>query len=315
MYARWVQLGTFQPILRLHSNHSDRLPWQYGAAAKASAVKFLRLREALMPTTYSLAWTANRTGVPQVRAMYLEYPNDEAAYSTAGSQYFYGPDLLVAPAVTPGSSTSTSVWFPAGTWTSYFSGATYAGSSTQGVATDLNAMPVFLRAGGMLVTRSDNAPNDTQNPMRALTATVAAGASRGNFVLYEDDGRNPNLALSATTAVLYEETGGNHSVTINPTAGSFAGQVTQRSWNVVFMNAGPPAAVTLDAVSVPAGSWTYESGSRRLTVRIAQRPVSSSRQQLANRRVEGRRKPIHVQPFMIEHAFLSASPIRSCSQT
>ena len=37
LYARWVQLGTFQPIDRLHSNHSDRLPWQYGAAAKASA--------------------------------------------------------------------------------------------------------------------------------------------------------------------------------------------------------------------------------------------------------------------------------------
>ena len=82
------------------------------------------------------------------------------------------------------------------------------------------------------------------------------------------------MTLSATTALGYEEAGGNHSVTINPTAGSFAGQVTQRSWNVVFMNAGPPAAVTLDAVSVPAGSWTYESGSRRLTVRIAQRPVS-----------------------------------------
>ena len=37
LYARWVQLGTFQPIDRLHSNHSDRLPWQYGEAANASA--------------------------------------------------------------------------------------------------------------------------------------------------------------------------------------------------------------------------------------------------------------------------------------
>jgi len=45
LYARWVQLGTFQPIDRLHSNHSDRLPWQYGPAARASATKFLRLRE------------------------------------------------------------------------------------------------------------------------------------------------------------------------------------------------------------------------------------------------------------------------------
>ncbi|WP_367651840.1 TIM-barrel domain-containing protein [Curtobacterium sp. MCPF17_052] len=49
MYARWVQFGAFQPIDRLHSNHSDRLPWQYPAAANASAKQFLNLREDLLP--------------------------------------------------------------------------------------------------------------------------------------------------------------------------------------------------------------------------------------------------------------------------
>jgi alpha-glucosidase (family GH31 glycosyl hydrolase) len=62
MYARWVQLGTFQPVDRLHSNHSDRLPWQYGAAARAFADKFLNLRENLVPHTYSLAQQADTTG-------------------------------------------------------------------------------------------------------------------------------------------------------------------------------------------------------------------------------------------------------------
>src|SRR6201999_2825555 len=84
LYARWVQLGTFQPIDRLHGNHSDRLPWQYGAAAKQSAEAFMNLRERLVPYTYTLAEEANRTGVPVARATYLDYPDADAAYAAAG---------------------------------------------------------------------------------------------------------------------------------------------------------------------------------------------------------------------------------------
>jgi hypothetical protein len=148
LYARWVQLGTFQPIDRLHGNHSDRLPWQYGAAAQASAEKFLRLRETLEPYTYQLAQQAASTGVPVTRPMWLAYPEEPQAYTTAGSEYLYGPDLLVAPVTTPGTTATTPVWFPPGTtWTDYFTGQTYAGGSTQTVTSGLDTMPVFVRAG------------------------------------------------------------------------------------------------------------------------------------------------------------------------
>ncbi|AGZ43951.1 putative glycosyl hydrolase [Actinoplanes friuliensis DSM 7358] len=147
LYARWVQMGTFQPIDRLHSNHSDRLPWQYGAAANASAKKFLNLRKKLQPYTYAAAAEATRTGTPIVRAMYLAYPGEQEAYSTAGSQYLYGPDLLVAPVTTPGPTASTTVWFPPGnTWTDYFTGKRYAGGTTASIATTLDTMPVFVRS-------------------------------------------------------------------------------------------------------------------------------------------------------------------------
>jgi hypothetical protein len=148
LYARWVQLGTFQPIDRLHSNHSDRLPWQYGAAANASAKKFLNLRKKIQPYTYAAAAEATRTGTPIVRAMYLAYPGEQEAYATAGSQYLYGPDLLVAPVTTPGATASTTVWFPPGsTWTDYFTGERYAGGTTASVTTTLDTMPVFIRSG------------------------------------------------------------------------------------------------------------------------------------------------------------------------
>src|ERR1700760_644902 len=55
MYVRWVQMGAFQPIDRLHSDHGDRLPWNYTGAAATDAAAFLRLRESLVPYTYTLA--------------------------------------------------------------------------------------------------------------------------------------------------------------------------------------------------------------------------------------------------------------------
>jgi alpha-glucosidase (family GH31 glycosyl hydrolase) len=148
LYARWVQMGTFQPIDRLHSNHSDRLPWQYGPAANASAKKFLNLRKKLQPYTYAAAREATRTGTPIVRAMYLAYPGEQEAYATSGSQYLYGPDLLVAPVTTPGTSATTTVWFPPGnSWTDYFTGKRYAGGTTAAITTTLDTMPVFVRSG------------------------------------------------------------------------------------------------------------------------------------------------------------------------
>jgi alpha-glucosidase (family GH31 glycosyl hydrolase) len=203
LYARWVQLGTFQPVDRLHGNHSDRLPWQFGTAAKNSAEKFMNLRERLVPYTYTLAEEANRTGVPVVRATYLEYPDEAGAYDAAGKEYFYGPDVLVAPVTTPGTSTTTSVWFPPGRWTDYFTGKTYTGGSTQSVATTLDTMPVFIKAGGIMATRGADVANDVQHPLTSVALDVAAGAN-GHFDLFEDAGDNTDGA-SATTPIDYTQ--------------------------------------------------------------------------------------------------------------
>ena len=148
LYARWVQFGTFQPIDRLHSNHSDRLPWQYGPAAQASAEKFLKLREKLLPYTYAAAKTATATGLPIARPLYLSYPNLQEAYALAGAEYLYGSDFLVAPVTTPGTgAVTTTVWFPPGnTWTDYFTGEVHQGGTTAQVTTTLDTMPVFTRS-------------------------------------------------------------------------------------------------------------------------------------------------------------------------
>ena len=74
LYMRWVQFGAFQPVRRLHSDHGDRLPWQYADAVRGAAANFLRLREAMVPYLYATARQAYDTGLPMARALYLEWP-------------------------------------------------------------------------------------------------------------------------------------------------------------------------------------------------------------------------------------------------
>ncbi|WP_163508934.1 TIM-barrel domain-containing protein [Fodinicola acaciae] len=247
LYVRWSQLAVFQPIFRFHGNHSNRLPWEYGDAARVSVEKSMNLRERLVPYTYSLARLANRTGVPIVRPTYLQYPNDPDAYAAAGGEYFYGPDVLVAPATDPGTTATTSVWVPPGSWTDYFTGRTYTGPSTVDVKTDWSTMPVLVRAGGILSLRSTNVANDVQNPLTAATLDVAVGAN-GRYALAEDGG--------ATTAVSYADAA--HRLTIAP--------ARQRTWTVRFLGATAPRLVLVDGR--PTTAWQWNADARTLTVNL-----------------------------------------------
>ncbi|GAA0974751.1 hypothetical protein GCM10009555_031520 [Acrocarpospora macrocephala] len=278
LYARWVQFGTFQPILRLHSNHGDRLPWEYSGAAQRSAQKFLRLREALVPYTYTLARQAVDTGLPITRGMYLNYPEHEQAYRYR-TQYLYGDDVLVAPVTTPGlGKVTTKVWFPPGTWTDYFTGATHTGPATAKVTTDLSTMPVFLRAGGILPTRTDYVDSAERKPLDQVTLTVATGGD-GKLSLYEDAGEGPGhlSGESATTAMTFDTA--KRLLRIAARRGTFPGAVTTRSWTARFRDADRPAQVKVNGTAVPARTrapgWTYHTPTRTLTVRTTALPVTA----------------------------------------
>ena len=269
LYARWVQFGTFQPIDRLHSNHSDRLPWQYGVDADASATKFLDLREKLMPYTYSIAAEATRTGLPMVRPMYLAYPGEQDAYASAGAEYLYGPDLLVAPAVTPGPSATTTVWFPPGsTWTDYFTGRVYRGGTREEITTTLDTMPVFVRSGGMVVTRTDSVTGDAQQPLTAATVTLAADAD-GSTVVTEDTGAD--LKHPATTTLTHRRVGGRHELRIEGMRGHLPERPLQRAWTISARNTDAPHRVTVNGH--PVKGWVYSASTRTLTVTLPAGPT------------------------------------------
>lgn len=267
MYVRWLQLGTFQPVFRVHSDHGDRLPWDYDAAAEVPAEQFMNLREDLVPYTYTLAKQAQDTGVPMLRALYLDYPEQDGAY-TNPTEYLYGPDVLVAPITTPDDANgngSVKVWFPAGsTWTDYFTGKTYQGGTTATITDSLSQMPVFIRGGGMLVQRTNKVENE-QVPLDQVSVDVTAGGD-SHFSLYEDAGQGLGYqqGQSATTAISWNQA--SRTLAIGAARGSYRGQVTSRSYTLRLYDTSAPSGARFDGHALPAGALDYDATTHVLTV-------------------------------------------------
>jgi alpha-glucosidase (family GH31 glycosyl hydrolase) len=277
MYARWVQLGTFQPVDRLHSDHGDRLPWNYTGAAAASAERFLRLREALVPYTYTLARQANTTGVPAVRPLYLDYPGSSDAYTHSG-EYLYGDNVLVAPITSPDDANgngSVSAWIPPGTWTDYFTGTTYTGPATTTITDPLSQMPVLIKSGGIMTTRTDYVDDAAQKPLTQLTVNVAAGAN-GSFSLYQDAGEGTGYQSGQSTSTPISWNDAGRTLTVGATTGGFSGAPAQRSYTVRLSDSSAPTAVAVDGVQIPETGWAYNPNERVVTVTTAALPVGSS---------------------------------------
>jgi alpha-glucosidase (family GH31 glycosyl hydrolase) len=274
LYVRWIESGTFAPILRPHSDHGDRLPWDYPGEADAIASAFLRLRESLIPYTYTVARETYDTGLPITRGMYLNWPDDDDAY-VYDHEYMFGPELLVAPVGTAGDPAMKTVWFPPGSWTDIFTGRRYTGPSVQTLSVPLSQMPVFARAGA-IVPLAPYMDYSSERPLSPLTLDVYAGAS-GSFSLYEDAGQGFGYQQGQFSRTPMRWNRRRRTLTIGPARGRFPGQLRRRAYRVVLVGIGRPRAVLVDKRRRRS---SYDRATRTLTLRI---PATRTGRRLAIR--------------------------------
>jgi alpha-glucosidase (family GH31 glycosyl hydrolase) len=192
LYTRWVQFGVFSPIFRLHSTKNpfhERRPWGYDAEVLRITRDAMQLRHALIPYLYTLSWLNETEAVAPVRPLYHDYPEHDEAY-VCPQTYLFGPDLLVAPYTSladPNTRLSRQVvWLPPGDWYDFFSGRHYAGGSWQALYGDLAEVPVFARAGAVVVLGPRVGWGGVDVPA-SLHVHCFAGAD-GRFTLFEDSG-------------------------------------------------------------------------------------------------------------------------------
>ncbi len=116
LYQRWTELGAFSPIMRTHEGlrRAENWNWDRDAETTAHFARFARIHELLAPRIVELGRVHRETGMPIVRALPLQYPDDARTY-TILDEFLLGDDLLVAPVVRQGARTRR-VYLPRGTW-------------------------------------------------------------------------------------------------------------------------------------------------------------------------------------------------------
>ena len=210
LYLRATAMAAFVPVMQWHSEPlggqfggfdtglvNDRSPWNIALHAKDESVErvalfYARLRMNLLPELLRQAKIAASTGLPMMRHLVLDYPDD--AQAQACHDEFMLGDLLIAPVLHEGA-TERAVYLPAGRWHNFLSGETLEGGRMVQVAASRDKIPVFLRTPGAIVLN--------------LPENLLLGGDVGNSV---DRLHTPVVAISGAVELDYADAFGNRAI-------------------------------------------------------------------------------------------------------
>lgn len=195
LYTRWLQFGTFLPVMRSHGTDTYREPWYFGEPGTKyydTIVEYIRLRYEMLPYTYSLAHKVEAEAYTIFRSLMFDFSEDVNVKEISG-EFMYGPSYLVCPvtrAMEYGPentkldvNTTWNVYLPEGScWYHQKSKKAYNGGQNIEVEAPVNWQPVFIKAGSILPLSKENGKDGV-----ADTIEVYEGQD-GRFEYYLDNG-------------------------------------------------------------------------------------------------------------------------------
>jgi mannosyl-oligosaccharide alpha-1,3-glucosidase len=288
LFTRWYQAGAFTPFFRGHAHHDTkrREPWMYGDEHTKIHRQVAMIRYSLLPFWYTTFYTSYRTGIPVMRPMFSEFPDNEVMF-TMDDQWMVGSSLLVKP-VTEAGKSSADVYLPGGDshedfgWYDFYSLKRLQvrpGGGLVTVPAPLSTIPVFIK-GGSIVPRKMRLRRSSKlmafDPYTLVVAPhVATGSAYGQ--LYLDDESTLAHERQAAYAVrdFTMETKLDGQVSIKCTNGvkgpapNDNGQPFFEVTNVVerIVIAGqkrPPTSVTMGITEI---QFVYDAASQVLTLK------------------------------------------------
>ncbi|WP_458232493.1 TIM-barrel domain-containing protein, partial [Roseateles sp. P5_E8] len=215
VYKRWIQFGLMSSHSRLHGSSSYRVPWLIDEESCDVLRAFTRLKARLMPYLYAKAHEATETGVPLMRAMLLEHPQDPAC-APLDRQYQLGESLLVAPVFT--ESGEVDFYLPEGTWTHLLSGEKKQGGRWHRETHGFLSMPLYAAPGSVIAWGAETEKPDYDYASGTVLRVfeLADGASAAFTVV----GLDGNVAARGT---------------VSRSGGQYAAKVTEgalRDWGL-----------------------------------------------------------------------------------
>ena len=289
--TRWVQLGVFSPVNRLHSTDNPfngKEPWKYNDTACRVMTRYLQLRHQLIPYLYSMNRRAFMEDEPLVLPMYYREPEQDGAYKVPNN-YYFGTELVVAPITEPNDKEmnmgKAAAWLPEGVWYDFFNGRKYHGGRRVNLWRTIEDIPVLAKAGAIVPL--DGCPagilgkhDAAKNPQK-LEILVFPG-DFGQFDLWEDDGvcAEEQTQWCRTTLVL-SNADGNTCFTVAPACGDSSALPQKRDWVIRFCNSAYEpdcrdrisGGIQVQEGGVPLDAFEICSDEKGLSVTIREVPV------------------------------------------
>ncbi|MFB0562103.1 MAG: glycoside hydrolase family 31 protein [Candidatus Lokiarchaeia archaeon] len=193
LYARWIQIGVFYPFCRTHTmiGTADQEPWSFGEEVEKISRKYIELRYQLLPYIYNCFYQATQTGIPVMRAMFIDFPDDAVVleYTPDGNiaerQFMFGDWLLVAPVVYENAK-SLIIYLPEGEWFNFWTNERHEGPLPIVVDTPLDFCPIFVQGGAIIPMQDIVQYSDEKSIDPLILSVYPSGTSKVQY--YEDDG-------------------------------------------------------------------------------------------------------------------------------
>ncbi|RLF98925.1 MAG: alpha-glucosidase, partial [Thaumarchaeota archaeon] len=188
LYVRWLQLGVFYPFMRGHymKGKPPQEPWAFNETVTKIAREYIKLRYRLLPYIYSLFWESHKTGLPLMRPLFMEFPDDEKAYEIE-DEFMFGSHILVAPIVV--KKEEREIYLPKGHWYDFWADKPfYSYGEEKKIEASLDIMPIYLR-NGAIIPMQEPIHYVGEKEIEELEVLIfAEGDVKSEQVIYEDDG-------------------------------------------------------------------------------------------------------------------------------
>lgn len=197
VYKRWIAFGLLSSHSRLHGSTSYRVPWLVDEESCDVLRLFTKLKCRLMPYLWSKALEAHRSGIPMLRAMLLEFPEDLGC-EALDRQYMLGDALMVSPVFTPEGKVD--VYYPHGVWTHLLNGERIEGGGWRSETHGFLSLPLAVRPHTLLPLGSVDESPDYEYADGVEIGVFELGEGRDAAVsIYQKNGES-SLAVKATRA-------------------------------------------------------------------------------------------------------------------
>ena len=232
--------------------NNSKTPWNYGEPYASMNRMYLKLKAQMLPYVYTNSAESSISGLPMIRAMMLEYPDDPYTYGTQTQyQYMWGPNLLVAPIYNEEDNSKNvrnGIYLPDENqvWIDYFTGEQYKGGQViNNFDAPLWKTPVFVKNGAIIpMAPENNSINELDGSENRIFDVYPSGSTE--FTMYEDDGKTNQYkdGKNTTTKITSDVDEDSVKVVVNKAEGKgYEGMVSNRGTEVIINTRKSPEKV------------------------------------------------------------------------